>query len=356
MDTFIGYPVRLATARMVSQGLAALGVPNMGVDTILIFENGLSQVDSPCSGVKSLWSGGLFLLAATWIERRRINRRWIMAVIGFTILLLGANLARVAILVLVGQVANWHLLAEMLHIPLGIVGFLAACLAALGMLRWAGSASSEPVPGKADTFSRPGWLAPVMAVSLILLIFLYTPRSNSVAAAQYAWDFPADLTVQTWPLTDAETGWLSDDGTAPVNGSRWRFQYRGFSGSLLLVASDTWRSHHRPERCFTVYGLEVQDSRLFMASPDFPLRWITLGHPAHHEPLYTAGYWLQSSSRVTDDYAVRIWDDMQPRSQSWVLVTVLFDETVSLDSDAARELFVALRQVVQDSLNEKIPG
>jgi exosortase O len=79
MDTFIGYPLRIATARLVSQGLAGVGVPNLGVDTILIFENGISQVDSPCSGIKSLWTGALFLLAATWIERRPLNRRWLLA-------------------------------------------------------------------------------------------------------------------------------------------------------------------------------------------------------------------------------------------------------------------------------------
>jgi exosortase O len=83
METFIGYPLRLATARMVSSGLGFLGVPNLGVDTILVFENGLSQVDNPCSGVKSLWTGGLFLLAATWIDSRPLNRRWLLSGIVF---------------------------------------------------------------------------------------------------------------------------------------------------------------------------------------------------------------------------------------------------------------------------------
>ncbi|MCU0488631.1 MAG: archaeosortase/exosortase family protein, partial [Anaerolineales bacterium] len=145
LDTFIGYPLRLLTARIVSQGLLGLGVPNLGTDTILVFENGLSQVDNPCSGVKSLWSGGLFLLAATWVDQHPLNRRWLLSALGFVLLLLGANLARVAILVMVGEVAGWRLLAEMLHVPLGVIGFVAACLAGLGLLRWAGSSSRYPV-------------------------------------------------------------------------------------------------------------------------------------------------------------------------------------------------------------------
>lgn len=51
---------------------------SIGLDTILILENGVSQIDLPCSGVKSLWTGLLFLLAATWLERRPLNLRWLL--------------------------------------------------------------------------------------------------------------------------------------------------------------------------------------------------------------------------------------------------------------------------------------
>ena len=78
LQTFVGYPMRIATAGIVRDGLAAAGVHSVGVDTILVFENGISQVDVPCSGVKSLWTGMLFLLAATWIQRKPINARWLL--------------------------------------------------------------------------------------------------------------------------------------------------------------------------------------------------------------------------------------------------------------------------------------
>jgi exosortase O len=65
LQTFVGYPVRILTASIIQEGLASAGIHSIGVDTILVFENGVSQVDLPCSGVKSLWTGMLFLLAAT---------------------------------------------------------------------------------------------------------------------------------------------------------------------------------------------------------------------------------------------------------------------------------------------------
>jgi exosortase O len=327
----------------------------------LIFENGLSQVDSPCSGVKSLWSGGMFLLAATWIEARRINRRWLLVAFSFGVLLLAANLARVALLVLTGQALGWQLIAEMLHVPLGVIGFLAACAAALAMLRRAGQPAPAEAAPKDQSWTapcvRPAWLAPALAAVLIGMVLLYTPRPQPAAAAgsAAAWHFPSELVVQEWPLTDTETDWLSSDGALPVTAARWHFEWRGLRGSLLFVTSATWRAQHRPERCFTVYGLEVQESRLLMAGVDFPLRWLTLrpasaSLPRDPQAVYTAGYWLQSSERVTDDYSVRIWDDMAPQPEPWVLATILFDGPTDPSSPAAQALFSALRQSVQTGL------
>ncbi len=369
MDTFIGYPLRLATARMVSQGLAALGVPNIGVDTILVFENGLSQIDSPCSGVKSLWTGGLFFLAATWIENRPVNKRWLLAALGFILLLVAANLARVVILVLVGQVLGWRLLAEMMHVPLGIIGFSLACAAALGMLHWAGVSSgrnrslrrSDDTVGSGDQSGlplrsiRPRWLAPVLAISLIVMALSYAPGPEPAAAAPFAWRFPSSLNLNDWPLNPVEMDWLSDEGTVPVSAARWRFQMHDLSGSLIFITSNTWRAHHRPERCFTVYGLEVQELRALLVEHDFPLRWLDLGNPSDPQPLLSAGYWLQSNQQVTDDYSVRIWDDLSPQPQQWVLVTILFDDPIDPDGESAQALFKILRQSVQNSLSAITP-
>ena len=127
LETFVGYPMRRITAQLVRDGFSAFGQTSLGVDTILVFESGIAKVDLPCSGVKSLWTGLLFLLSATWIERHPINLRWLLAGVALAGLLFCANLVRVAALIGVGQVLNWTLLAEMLHVPLGVLGFIGAC-------------------------------------------------------------------------------------------------------------------------------------------------------------------------------------------------------------------------------------
>ena len=127
LQTFVGYPMRLAAAGIVRDGLQAMGVTSIGTDTILVFENGVSQVDLPCSGIKSLWTGTLFLLAAAWLEGRPINRRWLIGLPLFAGLLFAANVLRIGILVAVGQVANLPFAARNAPRAAGRVG-LRRCL------------------------------------------------------------------------------------------------------------------------------------------------------------------------------------------------------------------------------------
>ncbi len=373
MQTFIGYPVRILTATIVGKGFSALGVRSVSLETILVFENGISQVDLPCSGVKSLWTGGLFLLAATWIERKPLNRRWVLSALVFASLLLAANLARVAILVGVGQVMEWRLLAEMLHVPLGVLGFMAACLAALGMLRWvsppvvsearvpegalshvgpvrSGATQSAPVSSFTGETARPVWLNPLLIVFILTLVILYAPRPQPAAAQSIPiWQLPKMVHATVWPLTQDEVDWLAIDGADSA--SRWNFTWDdSLQGSLLLVSSTNWRAQHRPERCFEVYGLKVNGSRTLLITSSLPVKVLSLGQDDQGS-LLTAVYWFQSTSLATDDYAARIWSDLSPNRSRWVLVTVLFDRLVDLNSPDSTALLTALQDSVQRSLN-----
>jgi exosortase O len=349
LQTFVGYPLRVLTANIVHDGLGAIGVHSLSADTILVFESGFSKIDLPCSGIKSLWTGGLFLLAATWIERRPINFRWLLVAVGMAFLLLAANLGRVAALVLVGQVAGWGDLAAMLHVPLGVLGFSGACAAALFSLRWV-QRPSDPITTTEEeaALSRPIWLAPGLGGVILIMALLYVPRPQpAYAQAPLQWQFPTELTVSPWALTDQEREWLEIGVVREAY--RWRFEWRDLSGSMLFVASTDWRAQHRPERCFEVYGLSTEGSETILVDADFPIRDLSLSNDQLSEDL-SAVYWLQSAGQTTDDYATRIWADLAPEKQRWVLVTILFDRAVDPRADEAQALFTALRSTVFTTL------
>jgi len=51
------------------------------------------------------------------------------------VILFAANIARVGVLVVVAASDGWRVAAEMLHVPLGVLGFILACAAAVVLLR-----------------------------------------------------------------------------------------------------------------------------------------------------------------------------------------------------------------------------
>ena len=370
MQTFIGYPMRILTAAIVGDGLAAAGIASIGVDTILIFENGVSQIDLPCSGVKSLWTGMLFLLAATWVEERPLSKRWFLIAILFAGLLFIANLTRVAILVTIGEVMGWRLAAEMLHVPMGVLGFTAACAAAVWLLR-KNNDQRLMIEDRQGTNHQTSIinLYPFLIASITILALLYSPRPQTgLTRPSPTLIFPSEMVIEPLPLKPDENEWLTRDGAESAE--RLHFEYRGLSGSMILITSRTWRAHHRPERCFEVYGLSLNDSRAHLVSPDFPLRFISLGDapllnppPTGEEaeillPLrgarggqLSASYWFQSASQTTDDYGTRIWADLAPQRDSWVLVSILFDDVVDPHDDAVNAFYQNLHETIKVSFD-----
>ncbi|MCP4362592.1 MAG: exosortase O [Chloroflexi bacterium] len=354
LQTFVGYPMRIFTAEIVRNGLATAGVTAVGVDTILVFENSVSQVDLPCSGVKSLWTGMLFLIAATWVEQRPLTPRWLLVVIIFIPLLFIANLTRVAILVIAGQVMGWQLLAEMLHIPLGVLGFIVACATVLLLLCWLTPGIKEQNMRTKNPHSpfpiphSPKWLPAFLIITLLIMIQLYTPRPQTgLTSVPPTWNFPQKLQAELLPLKPDENEWLTKDGAEAAD--RLRFQWGDVSGTMILITSKTWRAHHRPERCFEVYGLSLDDSRTHLVNTHFPVRQVALGD-GDQRSLYSATYWFQSPAQATDDYASRIWADVSWERERWVLVSILFDGTVNPNEPEIEGLYVALHDAVNGYL------
>jgi exosortase O len=180
------------------------------------------------------------------------------------------------------------------------------------------------------------------------MALLYVPRPQAAyAQAPLDWQFPAELGVTPWTLTTQERQWLESGGVETAY--RWRFDWHSLSGSMLFVTSTDWRAQHRPERCFEVYGLSTKSSETLLVATDFPIRTLSLGNSQLSTSL-SAVYWLQSAQQTTDDYATRIWADLAPQKQRWVLITILFDQAIDPQADEAQALFTALRSTVFTTL------
>jgi hypothetical protein len=83
--------------------------------------------------------------------------------------------------------------------------------------------------------------------------------------------------------------------------------------------------------------------------PDFPLRLVSLSYDGGQGRL-SAAYWFQSLSHTTDDYGARVWADLAPRRERWVLVTVLFDGVQDARAVDSQALYRALHDGVARGL------
>lgn len=362
LETFAGFPLRRYTAGLARAGLDSFGFHSVGVDTILVFESGISQVDIPCSGVKSLWTGMLFLLAATWIENRRLSLRWLLVAAVTALLLVTANLVRVTALALVGPALGWTQLARIIHLPLGVLGFIAVCAAVIFMLRRLPELQAESPPRESQVPagwfpSRPAWLGPLVVACVLVMALAYSPRFDPrsvVAASTLTWHFSDALGLQSVPLSAKEVAWIQQVGAETAE--RFTFRWAGpgaqpETGALMLVSSRTWRGQHRPERCLEVFGLTVHESASVLLAPDFPVRILSLSYGESPERV-SAVYWLQSSDQTTEDFGKRIWSDIGSPQERWVLVTVVLDRARQPQAEELSGFFAALHDSVARSLTD----
>jgi exosortase O len=364
----LGMPARMLTAQAVEHLLSTLHVAAISSYDIIILENGIARVDVPCSGIKSLGTGTLFLLAATWIERRQLGIRWLLVCVLNLFLLLCANTIRVLLLVIFTDVLKQPLLAEILHIPLGLIGLGCACGLSWLMLQTvpkqgeaggAGRAEKFSVTGKnvffTDTLQRqfsstsPASL-PAQAGLVIFFVALalfsqlhHPPLEQPLSIASLEW--PEQMVSEPIPLTAGERSFF--DNYPSIVPDKQRFVLDNLSGSILVVANTTWRTYHPPELCLLSSGLKIDQMEKKQLTPAVPARWLSVA-----DGKYSATYWFQSPKQTTDDFLSRLWSEVTRRQKNWLLVSVLFDRPLSPDSSEIRNFTTTIHEAIDHTLKK----
>ncbi len=337
LDVYLGFPARRFTAEAVSSLLCTLNISNITSGMVLTLEGGAAYVDLPCSGVRSLWTGAVFLLGASLLEGRTVDRWFIVTSGVFTGLLLLANTARVAAIVLIEFVAGYPLVAEVLHAPMGVVGFVVCCVVAWLMLSM--SSRSEPAP----TTSRR---APIMwALAPALLLFgSFSAPPAAEASMISAVEMPDGF--EPLPLTQAEIEFAADQGGQTTKAT---FKRGDLTGTVVFVTSRSWLAQHLPRHCLEAAGAEVSGEAPALIDGDL-VRWADVELAGARSG--RAIWWFQSAERITDDHTARIWAGLGDDTP-WTMVSVLLDQSVQSNDPQVVALVTELRQHI--SLPVELP-
>lgn len=356
LDAMFGFRARLLLAESVHRQLAWLGVPSTAVASILLLEGGVSHVDLPCSGLRSLWSGALFFLGLSWLRRCCLGLRWLFGLGALVAALLLFNLGRVFALVLLAHVLHRPELAAIVHVPLGLLGFLFSCAGASLLIPPLPAVVPEEKTSAARRLSAP-------AVALLGGGFFLLTLLRSTAPVPPQLVMPAVRLPPAWQLTalspsSAETDLLARHGGVL---HKWRFiagsPAAPIAGSLLISMSQSFQAQHAPHVCLASAGLQVTGARS-----------LPLGNVGSIAQLAIAGgqrsavYWFQSATQTTGDVLRRTLAVLRPRAAGatggpppWALVSILFDDPLQPEDPLVQAQLLALHESVAATLRGTVP-
>ncbi len=326
--TDLGHLARTAIAETVEFLLKPLGVGAISSEDILVLSTGTAFIDVPCSGFKNIEIGSLFFIAASFLGRRQMGLKWLL--VGFTnlVLLITANIVRILVIVVLNFILQQPTLAEILHVPLGICGFISACCITLLLLRWVPQQrpQAEGVPSIRTALPTANRRNAVLTLGLLVgLIFIPHPATTAAVTLDKL-QLPTPMQAQVIDLTPQEETFFTR--YPGVVAQKQSFKFQDVSGSMILVASPTWQAHHAPELCLTSSGLTIDQMQKQAFTRDITGRWLSLNQGQRQ-----AAYWFQSSQRTTDRYLDRVWSEITRQDPAWTMVSILFDQPAASDSN-----------------------
>lgn len=348
--TGMGFYLRLLTADAAAQLLALIGHTSLGAHDVLIFDNGIAQVDLPCSGLKSLFTGTGFFFVASLLMRREANFKWMVGYSIFAMLLIVANTFRVTILIWVSEILQHRDIAETIHMPLGVMLFCIVCMCGVYILfKLKPENSIESEKKSHEKTHNNGLITLSILVGFTFLIATkFSPKTDTVVSRHIT--LPSMLDVETVSLTPTETRFFGARDL--TSAKKWLFEYDGFSGSMLVVRSGAANGLHAPEVCMLGNGVSVDqmETREFNSGE---YRHLTVDNGKRN-----AVYWMQSERTITDDFRKRLTNFIFGGQDDWVMVTILFDKrlnvTKSLENKASLEtLMLALQSHYDAEISRK---
>jgi exosortase O len=334
LQKFIGFPLRLLTAKLVSFLLGLMNVGHLSQETVIIIENHATTIDLPCSGVKSFYFGAIFLFALVYLHQVKVNLKNLGLILCYFFLLFFFNFWRVFSLTIVYGYLRLITLGNSIHLLLGLIGFVLA-----NFFLWRYFVSEKPVN---DTTSlvpaRPlspatSHLVTIFLVFFLLITNLFTqPKAKNLSTPPPPVITLPHLPITPIPLSQAELSLFADP--AVQTAGRFQFVWQEKNISLLLVKSLSSRRHHDPQICLQSLGYQlINEQDLNLYGQTIKQLKVSTGY---------AYYWFQNGQTVIADYSQRVWHGLTNPNQSWWLVEILVPSHQQLTLSELSTLFTQL--------------
>ncbi|WP_028980548.1 exosortase O [Sporocytophaga myxococcoides] len=355
LDVYLGFPLRLFAAGSVTSFLSWFNISEVSKETIIMIENRSAEVSSACSGLNGLWTSWLFFFTISWIENKKINFRWLQYFMFLNLLIYSFNLIRIITIVFIETVLDRPVIAGIVHIPLGIAGFLFSCIITWFLLHYhlpskedSITAVRKSLPKNRTIVNLPALFSAAVLFTLLSWTMLISKPATNLPQLELQW--PADIIAQEIPITMAEYKAFERDNSS---GKKFQFSLRKLTGTCLIVYTNNWRGHHPPDLCTQANGFSITKSETRLITPNFPVTLLSLDNTTQK-----ACYWFQSSGQVTHDHASRVWTDIKNGEHDWVMISILLDQSPEPYPEEFKELSMQMNLMINEFLtvnnNEKV--
>jgi len=324
LDTYIGFPLRMLSVDFVASQMTWFGFNLNSRDTILIIENKASQVDIDCSGIKGLWVGLIFFIAYTWINKIKLNLKWLGLLLILIISILFFNIIRVSTLVMLNSIQGLEKGVQYFHYSIAAFGIVLSCLLVhfLAIYFKLNNSNQTEILKQKIEFKKNNtkYLVLLNVLVLILLTIPQKPEYKTIKKAIPYLKSDENFSIKAKSFKSGEQAVFEKDGSAA---QKFEFKFKELMGEAIIVIGNDWRAQHKPELCFEAAGNNLQSVQTLLINKSFPVKHITFNN--QKAVVYS---WFQSPKIITDDYSYRNWLELSGKESNWVLMNiVIYNDT-----------------------------
>ena len=344
IQTFLGFPIRLFTAKIVSLIMGLIGLISVSDASVIVTENNATSIDVPCSGIKSIYTGIIVLLTMFFLKRATWSLKLVAVVIVYFSLLIIFNIWRVFSLVYIYDVLSFPAFGNTIHIGIGILGFVVSTYILWYLIdkyTSKGIEQSDLRTQKERSYKKL-YLIVLLIIALILdtsYVIFRADKTQQIQSSSIVFSVP-NLELQEMPFNHQEKLFFVNreiEFSKKYTGET----KSGQAFSLLLISSKSWRDYHNPELCLQGIGYKIDDSKI-MQLANLRIRKLSL-----NDGKDTVLYWFVNKNKSVMDYSERVWEGIKNSEQVWTLVEVGFQGSVDLKNSDIAGLVEYLHASVQ---------
>jgi len=344
IQTFLGFPIRLFTAKVVSTILGLLGHFNISNATVILTENAATSIDIPCSGIKSIYTGSLVFLILLFLKNSRLGLKILGIFIFYLLTLIFFNIWRVFSLVYIYDILNFPEFADTIHVGIGILSFIISTIILWKLLdKFADKKDEKVNKGLNKKTVKQKIKSQYIIVLLIFALVLDTAYISFLSDKNPIQlnNKEIVLNIENTKLTkvpfEAKEKEFFESKDIEFTGKYQGKTENNQNFSLLIVSSSSWKTHHNPEICIQGLGHKIDSSEIFQIG-NFKVRKLSL-----NDGKDTIFYWFVNGEKNTIDYSERVWEGIKNPSEVWTLVEVGFTGDVDLENSEIQNLIIELQ-------------